>query len=343
MTDSTQAANSTQAADSTTQQTDEKRSGRRPEGPRHLRSGETKETLKRTVTEFKEDNLSDWAAALTYYGLLSLFPALLALVSLVGLVADPHTVTRELTKLLREVGGRSAVNTFRQPIASVTSNRSASGVLFVVGLALALWSASGYVGAFMRAANKIYEVEEGRPIYKLRPMQMAVTLGLVLLAAISLVGVVVSGPLAHRVGSAIGVGHAAVLTWEIAKWPVILLIVVLMLAVLYYASPNARLRGLKWITPGGVVALVAWLVASGLFALYVVNFSSYNKTYGSLGGVVLFLVWLWITNLAVLFGAELNAEIERSTEIREGVPGAERELQVDERSQPKPKKRRRTA
>ncbi len=321
----------------------EKRSGRRPEGPAYPSKGGLGQTLKRTMSEFKEDNLSDSAAALTYYAVLSIFPALIALFSLVGLLMDPKKIISTATDLVSSIGPASAVDTFKGPLNSLASDKGAAGILLIVGVAAALWTASGYVGAFMRASNAIYEVEEGRSFVKLRPLQMLVTLLLVLLQAVVLIALVVSGPLAQKAGSAIGAGDAAVTAWNIAKWPVLLLIVVLMFCVLYYASPNARLSGLRSVVPGAVLALVIWLIASVAFAFYVANFGSYNKTYGTLGGVIVFLVWLWITNLAVLLGAEFNAERERSRQIRAGAHGAERELQVDERSRPKRKKRSRSA
>ncbi len=324
-------------------ETGQKRSARRPEGPAHSRKGSLGQTLKRTLTEFKEDELTDRAAALTYYGVLSIFPALIALVSIVGLVGDPATVTKALTDVVSSIGPASAVETFKGPIESITQSSGAAGILLIVGIASALWTASGYVGAFMRASNVIYEVEEGRSFVKLRPLQMLVTLFLVLLTALVLLALVLTGPLADAVGSAVGLGATAVTVWDIAKWPVLLAVVVVMIALLYYASPNAKLRGVKSILPGSVLAVVIWLIASAAFAFYVANFGSYNKTYGALGGVVIFLVWLWITNVAILLGAELNAERERSRQLEEGAPGAERELQLDERSAPKDKKRARTA
>ena len=292
-------------------------------------------TLKRTATEFREDNLSDWAAALTYYGLLSLFPALIALVSIVGLFADPQSTTQKVTDIVTQIGPQSAADTFSGPIESITSNRGAAGVLFVVGLVVALWSASNYVGAFMRASNIVYETPEGRPFWKLRPLQILVTLVMVILLALLALALVLTGPLADAVAEPLGIGDAAVTAWDIAKWPVMLAVVVAMIAVLYYASPNVKLRGLKWVTPGSIVAVIVWLVASAAFAFYVASFSSYDKTYGALGGVVALLVWLWITNLAVLFGHELNAERERSHELAEGEPRAEKEIQLEPRSQPK--------
>jgi len=322
---------------------DEKRSGRRPEGSAHARSGSLGQTLKRTLTEFSEDELTDRAAALTYYAVLSIFPALIALVSIVGLVGDPQKVTDALTEVVSSIGPASAVDTFKGPIEGLTKSSSAAGILLFVGIASALWTASGYVGAFMRAANVIYEVEEGRSFIKLRPLQMLVTLVLVLLLALVLVALVLTGPLAEAVGSAVGIADGAVTIWDIAKWPVLLAVVIGMIALLYYAAPNAKLGGFKSIVPGAVFAIVVWLIASAAFAFYVANFGSYNKTYGALGGVVIFLVWLWITNVAILFGAELNAERERSRQLEAGAPGAERELQLDERSEPKAKKRARTA
>jgi membrane protein len=322
---------------------DTKTSARRPEGPAHARKGSLGQTLKRTLTEFKEDELTDRAAALTYYAVLSIFPALIALVSIVGLVGDPKTVTDTLTKVISQIGPGSAVDTFKGPIDGLTKSSGTAGIALIVGIAAALWTASGYVGAFMRAANVIYEVEEGRSIVKLRPLQMLVTLVLVVLLALVLVALVLTGPLARAVGSAVGLGGTAVTVWDIAKWPALFAVVAFMVTLLYYAAPNAKLRGPRSIVPGAVLAIVVWLIASAAFAFYVANFGSYNKTYGALGGVICFLVWLWLTNVAILLGAELNAERERSGQLQDGAPDAERELQLDERSTPKTNKRTRTA
>src|SRR3954451_22062997 len=291
--------------------------------------------LKRTFTEFSEDNMSDWAAALTYYGLLSLFPALIALVSIVGLFGDPASTTKTITEIVTKLGPSSGAQTFAGPVKSITSHKSAAGILFVVGLGTALWSASGYVGAFMRAANVIYETPEGRPFWKLRPLQIVVTLIMIVLLAAVALGIVLTGPVVSAVAGPLGVGSTAQTIWNIAKWPVMLLAVVAIIALLYHAAPNVKLPGFKWVTPGAIFALVIWLVASALFAFYVANFGSYDKTYGTLGGLVVLLVWLWITNCALLLGMELNAERERSRELDEGVPGAHRELQLEPRSDPK--------
>ncbi|MET0306390.1 MAG: YihY/virulence factor BrkB family protein, partial [Solirubrobacterales bacterium] len=292
-------------------------------------------TLKRTATEFMEDNLSDWAAALTYYGLLALFPALIAMVSLIGLVGDPKSTTSTLTEIITEIGPQSAAETFSGPIESIASNQSAAGFAFIAGLAVALWSASSYVGAFMRASNVIYETPEGRPFWKLRPLQLGVTLVMIVLMALLALALVLTGPVVEAVADPIGLSSTAITIWNIAKWPAMVAIFLLMVAVLYYASPNVRLRGFKWVTPGSVVAIVVWAIASAAFAFYVANFGSYDKTYGTLGGLVALLVWFWISNLAILFGHQLNAERERSLEIEEGRPQAEREIQLEPRSEPK--------
>jgi membrane protein len=295
-------------------------------------------TLKRTFTEFSEDNMTDWAAALTYYGLLSLFPALIALVSIVGLFGDPQSTTQTITQIVSKLGPSSAAQTFAKPIQSITSHRSAAGILFVVGLATALWSASGYVGAFMRAANVIYETPEGRPFYKLRPLQLLVTLAMIVLLAAVLLGVVLTGPVVSAVAGPLGIGSTAQTIWDIAKWPVMLVVVVVMFSVLFHAAPNVKLPGFKWVSAGAAFAVVVWIVVSALFAFYVANFGSYDKTYGTLGGVVGLLVWMWITNCALLLGMELNSERERSRELEAGTPRADREIQLEPRSEPKAQK-----
>ena len=292
-------------------------------------------TLKRTATEFRDDNLTNWAAALTYYGLLSLFPALIALVSILGLIGDPKATTSTITQVITSLGPKSAAQTFAGPIESIASNQSAAGFAFVLGLAVALWSASGYVGAFMRASNVIYETPEGRPFWELRPLQIAVTLIMILLMAMLALGLVLTGPVVNAVAKPIGVSATAVAVWNIAKWPAMAAVFVAMVGVLYYASPNAKIRGFKWVTPGSLVAIAVWAVASGAFAFYVANFGAYDKTYGTLGGLIVLLIWFWITNLAILFGHELNAELERSAEIGEGRPRAEQEIQLEPRTEAK--------
>jgi len=306
-----------------------------PDAPTALGKRSWFGTLKRVVSEFKDDNLTDWAAALTYYAVLSIFPAFIAMISILGLVVDPATITRVVTDIVRQLGPADAVSTFQGPIEQIASNRSTAVFGLIFGLAVALWTASNYVGAFMRASNAVYEREEGRPFWKLKPLQLLVTLILVMLAALVVLALIVTGPVAQAVGDAVGLGDAAVTAWNIAKWPGMLLVVMLMLAILYWSAPNAKPAGFRWVSPGSVVAVVLWIVASVAFAFYVANFGSYNKTYGTLAGVIVFLVWMWITNIAVLLGAELNAETERAREIEAGMPGAEEEIQAPYRSVPK--------
>ena len=291
-------------------------------------------TVKRTLREFRDDNLTDWAAALTYYAVLSIFPGLIVLVSILGLVGRHPETTNALLEIVNDIGPASAVETFRGPVESVVSSNTNAGALLGVGLLFAIWSASGYMGAFIRAANVIYEVEEGRPFWKRRPLQIVMTIAMVLLLALVAIAIVVTGPLARSIGDAIGVGDSAVTAWNIAKWPVIVVVVMAMFAVLYYVAPNVRQPGLRMVTPGGVVAVLGWLLVSAGFGIYVANFGSYDKTYGSLGGVIVFLVWLWLSNVALLFGAEFDAELERSRQLKAGLP-AEETLQLPERDPPK--------
>jgi membrane protein len=292
--------------------------GKPPETPTDLAAKGWFATLKRTVKEFKQDNLTDWAAALTYYGILAIFPALLALVSILGLLGSG--TTQPLIDNLGQVAPGPAKDIFTSAIQNLQKSQGAAGILFFVGLAGALWSASGYVAAFMRASNAIYDVEEGRPIWKTAPTRVLTTLALLLMLAAVAIAVTVTGPLADQVGKVLGIGSAAVTAWDIAKWPVVLAVVITMFAILYWAAPNVKHPRFRWISPGGVVGLVVWIVASAAFAFYVANFGSYNKTYGALAGVIIFLMWLWISNIAILLGAEFNAELERGRQIQAGHP-----------------------
>jgi membrane protein len=291
------------------------------------------DVLKRTIREFRDDNLTDWAAALTYYSVLSIFPGLAALVAILGLVGSEGTIN-SLLEIIDDVGPDSAVDTFRGPVETVVNSNTGAGAALVISLAVALWTASGYVGAFIRASNSIYEVEEGRPFWKLRPLQVAVTLTMVLLLALVLVAIVLTGPLANAVGDVLGISGTLVTVWQFAKWPLLAAVVVTMLAFLYYAAPNVKQPSFKWMTPGSVLAITIWVVASIGFALYVANFGSYNKAYGSLAGAVVFLIWLWLSNVAVLAGAELNAEIERERQLKAGATEAESQIQLEPRSEP---------
>ena len=290
-------------------------------------------TLKRTLAEFKEDNISDWAAALTYYAVLSIFPALIVLVSVLGLIGT--SVTQPLLTNLESFTPGPARDIVANAIHGLGASRGGAGLLFVVALAGGIWAASGYIAAFMRAANVIWDAPEGRPIWKTLPLRIGVTLLMLFLLGISAAAVVFTGPLADRIGKLIGVSGAVVTAWDIAKWPVLVLIVAVMFSILYYATPNVKHPSFRWLTPGGVLAVVIWIVASAGFGLYVANFGSYNKTYGTLGGVIVFLIWLWISNVAILLGAEFNAEVEREQQLQQGHP-ADEEPFLPLRDEPKP-------
>jgi len=310
-------------------------SRRAPDSPTDVPPSGWSATLKRTAKEFQDDNLTDWAAALTYYAVLALFPALLVLVALLGLVGQYPQTTNSLLDIVGKLGPSSAVDTFRKPIEGVVQSKGGAGALLTFGLLGALWSASGYIGAFFRASNIVWDIDEGRPVWKLLPLRVVVTLIGVIAVAVVLIGLVLTGPLAQAVGDVIGLGSTAMTVWNIAKWPVLLGIVITIISVLYYIAPNVKHPKFSWVTPGGIVAVLVWIVASVGFAFYAANFASYNKTYGSLGAMIVFLVWLWITNLAILFGAELNAELERSRQIAEDPSAAEREPFLPARDEPK--------
>jgi membrane protein len=300
-----------------------------PESPTELKGRSWVGVLKRTVKGFQKDNLADWAAALTYYGILSIFPALLVLVSVLGLIGEP--ATQPLIDNLDEVAPGPAQEIFTNAIENLQGSQGAAGVFFVIGILGAVWAASGYVAAFMRASNAVYAIEEGRPIWKTLPVRVGLTVLLMALTAISAVAVTVTGGLAREVGSLLGLGETAVTVWGIAKWPVLLLLVSFMFAVLYWAAPNVKQAGFRWISPGGILAVIGWVIASAAFAFYVANFGSYNKTYGALAGPIVFLVWLWISNIMILLGAEFNAELERGRAIEAGMRPEDKEPFVEPR------------
>jgi membrane protein len=308
---------------------------RKPSSPTELPKKSWLGVARRAVTEFKDDNVTDWAAALTYYSVLSIFPALIVFVSLLGVFGQGQETVDKLLQIVRDLGAPDdAVRTLQGPIEEVVSQRGGAGALLGLGLLGALWSASGYVGAFIRASNAIYEVKEGRKFYILRPLQIVVTIVGVLLLTIITLAIVSSGNVAQAIGDAIGLGDTVVTIWNIAKWPVIVVIVSLMIAGLYHIAPNVKQPKFRWFTLGGFLALLLWVIASVGFGFYVANFGSYNKTYGSLGAVITFLVWLWITNNVILFGAEVNAELERGRELEAGQPAHE-DIQLPHRRRPK--------
>jgi membrane protein len=287
-----------------------------PESPTQLHGRGVFGALKRTVKQFSEDNVSDWAAALTYYGILSIFPGALVLVSVLGLLSSNGQQTVKDT--VKEVAPNAQLQDLVNQVLDQVQGTGKAGIAAIIGLAVAFWSASGYIGAFMRASNAIYDVPEGRPIWKTLPIRLGVTAIIGLMLIVSVFIVVFTGDLARVVGDVVGLGSAAVTTWDIVKWPVLVILVSLMFAILYWASPNAKTGGFRWVSPGGIFAVLIWVLASAAFAFYLASFANYNKTYGTLGGMIAFLVWLWISNIAILLGAELDAELERGRAIAAG-------------------------
>ncbi|MEU5716954.1 YihY/virulence factor BrkB family protein [Streptomyces sp. NPDC020403] len=289
-----------------------------PDKPTDLPKKSFGHVLRRTLKEFKDDELTDRAAALTYYGVLAFFPALLALVSLLGLAGQ--SATKTVLDNIQKLAPGAARDVITNAVTQLQGSSGTGTALAIVGFLGAIWSASGYVAAFIRSSNAVYDLPEGRPAWKVLPVRVGVTVALMVMACVSALIVILSGGIARQLGTALGVGDTAMTVWSIAKWPVLVILVTLMIALLYWAAPNVEGRGFRWVTPGSFIAVVIWLVASAGFAVYVANFGSYNKTYGALAGVIIFLVWLWITNLAILLGLELDAELARERAIAGGHP-----------------------
>ncbi|UXX96704.1 YihY/virulence factor BrkB family protein [Streptomyces sp. AD2-2] len=292
-----------------------------PDKPSKLPKRSWWAVLKGTVREFQADELADRAAALTYYAVLSLFPALLVLVSLLGIAGK--SATQQVLDNIEKLAPSSARDIIGGAVRQLQGPGSLGSIVAVVGIVVAVWSASGYIAAFIRSANVVYDMPEGRPVWKVLPIRVGVTVVLLLLTVVSALIVVFTGSLARAAGSAFGVGDATLKVWSIAKWPGLVILVMAMVAILYWAAPNVKGRGFRWITPGSVVALLVWMIASAGFAFYVAHFASYNKTYGTLAGVIVFLVWLWISNIAVLLGLELDAEMARQRAVAGGLPSGE--------------------
>ncbi len=301
----------------------------KPDSPVQLHGNSWKYIFKRSLSEFSRNKCTDLAASLTYFAMLSIFPGLLALVSLLGLVGQAETTTKTMIDILDRFASDQVVETLRQPIEQLSAAPSA-GLAFAVGLIGALWSASGYVGAFGRSINQIYDVQEGRPAYKLKPIMLLVTLVLLLCAALLIILLVVSGPVAQTIGDVVGLGETTIMVWNIAKWPVIVLAAVLMIALLYYGTPNVRQPKFRWISLGSAIALLILAIATLGFFFYVANFSNYNKTYGAIGGVIVLLLWIWIGNLSLLFGVVFDAEVERARQLQSGI-AAESSIQLPPR------------
>ena len=292
--------------------------GAAPESPSQLGLRSIANALRRSAAEFQQDKLTVWAAALTYYAVLSIFPGMLVLVGVVGLFSD-DLIQQTVDTVVPLVPG-AARDILTGAVENVQQSSGKAGTAAIIGLLVGFWSASGYVAGFMQASNAIYDVPEGRPIWKKLPIRLGLTLATGILLVLSVLIVVVSGRLAEQVGGLLDMSNAAVTAWDIIKWPVLAVLVSLMFAILYWVAPNARPTSFRWVTPGGVTAVLLWVIASLLFGIYAANFASYGKTYGALGSVIVFLIWLWLTNLAILYGAELNAELERQRAIAAGQP-----------------------
>jgi membrane protein len=290
----------------------------KPASPTQLHKRTWKYIFRRTLHEFSSDQCTDLAAALTYYLVLSLFPGLLALVSLLGLVGQAHKGTDALLGIVSQLAPGASVGIIRNIVQQFTAS-PAIGWALAVGIGGALWSASGYVGAFGRAMNRIYEIDEGRPVWKLRPIQLLVTVITIVLVVASAIILVISGPVANAIGNVFGLGKMTVFIWSVAKWPVLAIIIIVIVALLYYATPNVRQPRFRWVSLGGALAVLILGIATVGFGFYVANFGNYDRTYGSLAGVIVFLLWLWIVNLALLFGAEFDSELERGRELQGGI------------------------
>lgn len=302
---------------------------RKPESPPDLKRRVWKVSLRRAVNEFGHDHCMDLAAALTYFGVLSLFPALLALVSLLGVFGQGQPTVDALLNLVESMGQGDVAETLRGPVTAMV-NAQAAGLTLLVGLVGAVWSASGYVGAFGRAMNRIYQIDEGRPFHRLRPLNLGLTVALVVLASLILLGLVISGGVARAMGDVLGLGEVSVTVWNIAKWPVMIVLVMLVVALLYWATPNVQQPRFRWLSVGAAVAIVVAMLATIGLGIYVSGFGNYDRTYGSLAGVIVFLLWLWLINLSLLFGAEIDAELERGRQLQTGIV-AEEEIQLPPR------------
>jgi len=289
-----------------------------PDGPTELPKRSWWRALRRAVKEFIADDMLDWAAALTYYSVLSIFPGIIVLTALVGLLGQ--SATDVLIDNVRQIAPEGAGDTLVNVIEQIQGSASFAGPVAIIGLLGAVWAASGYVGGFIRASNAIYEVDEGRPAWKTLPLRVFLTLVMVVLLGAIALGIALTGNIAKQVGDLVGLGSTGVLVWNIAKWPVLAILLSLAIALLYWASPNVRQLGFRWLTPGSLFAIAVWVLATLGFAFYVANFASYNKVYGSLAAVIVFLVWLWISNIAILVGAEFDAELTRERQIEEGHP-----------------------
>lgn len=285
--------------------------------------------LVRSVGEFLRDRGPDLAGALTFYGVLSLFPAILVVVSLLGVLGQGERTVDAVMEMLSDVAPAAVLDPVRGPVQALVTTHAA-GFALVAGVVIALWTASRYVRALGRAMNVVFGVEEGRPLWKLVPAALMLTTLLVVLVVMGGLALVFTGPVAETVGGWIGLGDTALAVWSVAKWPGGLVSAVLALAILYRFAPNVSGRRFHWISLGALAALVVIGVATAGFGVFVSAFGTFNRTYGSLAGIIVFLFWLWLVNIGVLYGARLDAEVMRVRQLRAGLP-AEEQLQVTPR------------
>lgn len=293
-----------------------------------IRPDAWRQIAKRTFDQFRADGVTNLAASLTFRTVLSLFPGLIALVALLGVLGEYPQTFNAILDILRQLVPQSTVQTVSGTVRGIITNKGGAGALLGVSLAGTVWAASGYVGTFSWAANVIWEAKRGRSWYRQWPFNFAVTVIALVVAAVLLVALVLSGPIASAVGKQLGIGSTALRIWGIAKWPVIVVLATMMINGLYYIAPNVRPPKWRWLTPGAVLALTAWVLTSVGFGFYVGNFGSYNKTYGTLGAFVTFLIWAWLGNIALLLGIEFDSEIERERELISAQPGAEERIQL---------------
>jgi len=303
---------------------------RKPSAPWRLRAATWRYIARKVVREFSEDNCTDSAASLTYYAVLSLFPGLIALVSIIGFFGDAEAATGAIMRVIERLAPESVTETLDGVVGAIASSPSA-GFGFVLGLLGAIWFASRYVGAFGRVLNTVYDIDEGRPFWILKPLNLLVTVVMLACVLGMLILLLISGPVADAIGDAFGLGDTVRSVWNVGKWPVLALLVAATVSVLYYGTPNVRQPRLRWIAVGALLAIGLLAAATVGFTLYVRHFADYDRFYGPLAGIVVFLLWLWIANLALLLGAEVDAEMERGRQLQGGI-AAEEHIQLPPRS-----------
>lgn len=269
--------------------------------------------LWRSITGYLYDDCSDYAAALTFQAVTALLPSLVVIVALINLVTDGTTVVDTTVEMLRDLGLGAVVGneSLLAVVDTLLVRQDSARVLLGFGLALAIWSASGYVGVFTRASNRIYSVREGRRWWTLQLLEIGLAAVALVLLAVGGAGLVISGPLVDWAGDALGAGETARLVWSVGRWPVLVAVAIMLLSLLFWIAPNVRQPRFRWLTVGGAVALAVWALVSSGFGLYVANFGSYDRTYGSLGAIMAFLIWVYLSNIALLLGVEVNAEVQR--------------------------------